>query len=468
MENTDNFDVVIAALPYVETLEPLMAPALLKSVAKSVNLSCYTFDFNAEVIKNIEANFPELADKIAKWFLYNENQQCKETQSAINQLVEYTKAEILRKNPKWICLSLFCHTAKKFNSLLCKSIKKSHPEKIIIIGGNGIFSTTESKRPYAEILKKAKLIDHYVIGDGEDPLYNLFTGSNVGADVESFQVLDDLNRRPHPDYDDYKWELYEIKRLPIYGSRGCVRRCTFCDVYKLWEKFKFRTAEDIFEEMVAQSEKTGVTNFYFRDSLINGSIREYRKLIRLLADYNETAKQKFSWTSFFIFRPLSQMTEEDWELTAKSGGYRLMVGVESLVESIRNHMRKKFSNADLDYSLSMAKKYNISFILLLIMGYVTETEQDFQESLDWLAQHADYAKDAIHSLAIGGTLILTDLSDLYLDAKEHKITLGEKIHLWTNESINLDYTVREERKEIFKAKAIELGYSVAMHEKPVA
>lgn len=467
MEN-NNFDVVIAALPYVETAEPLMAPAVLKSVAQSVNLSCYTFDFNAEIIDYINVAFPSIQDKIARWFLYDENQQCTETQSAIDLLVEYTKTRILEKNPKWVCLSLFCHTAKKFNNKLCKSFKQTHPEKIIVIGGNAVFSTAKSKRPYAEILKKAKLIDHYVVGDGENPLYNLFTGSNLGADIESFQVLENLNGRPHPIYDDYNWDLYRIKRLPIYGSRGCVRKCTFCDVYKLWEKFKFRTAEDIFEEMVAQAEKTGIRDFYFKDSLINGSISEYRKLIRLLANYNESAQEKIKWTSFFIFRPQAQMTEEDWDLTARSGGYRLMVGVESFVESIRNHMRKKFSNEDIDYSLSMARKYNIKLTLLVIIGYVNETEADFLESLKWLEDHAEYAKDAIDDLSIGGTLILTDLSDLYLNADEYKITVGNKIHLWTNKSIGLDYEVREERKRIFSQKALELGYRVNAHEKPVA
>jgi tRNA A37 methylthiotransferase MiaB len=461
------FDVVIAALPYIETQEPMMAPALLKGVVNKTNLTTYTFDFNAEVIGYINKHFSSISDKIARWFLYEENNDCAETKQAIAELVEYVKNRILEKNPDWICLSLFCNTAKKFNIELCKSIKKTTRSCKIVIGGNAVFTDEKSQRPYALICKKAGFIDHYIVGDGEEPLYNLLTGKVDGIDTNQFQVLDDLSKQPYSDYSDYDWNLYTNKRVPMYGSRGCVRRCTFCDVYKLWKKFKLKSAEDVFAEMLYQIQETGISNFYFRDSLINGSISEYRKLIKLIADYNNTAIQKISWTSFFIFRPKEQMTEQDWQLTAASGAQDLIVGVESLVDSIRYHMRKKFTNTDIDYALEMAAKYQVGITILLIIGYVNETEQDFNESLEWLTQHQQYAGFPIHSLSVGGTLTVTDLTDLYQNAEEFDITIGNKIYLWENKSINLDYETRERRKHIFVNHARKLGYPIDNDEKPV-
>ncbi len=461
------FDVVIAALPFIETQEPMMAPALLKGVVNKTNLTSYTFDFNAEIIKYIAENFSAISDKIARWFLYEENTECPETKQAILELVSFTKERILEKNPTWICLSLFCDTAKKFNIELCRSIKKTRPECKIVIGGNAVFTDEKSQRPYALICKKAGFIDHYIVGDGEEPLFNLLTGNNIGVDLNEFQVLDDLSKQPFSDYSNYNWNLYQNKRVPMYGSRGCVRRCTFCDVYKLWKKFKLKLAEDVFAEMLYQISKTGISNFYFRDSLINGSITEFRKLIKLLADYNQTAEQKIRWSSFFIFRPRHQMTEDDWRLTAASGAQDLIVGVESLVDSIRYHMRKKFTNADMDYALEMAKKYRVGVTMLLIIGYVSETEQDFADALQWLEDHKQYAGIPIHSMSVGGTLTVTDLSDLYQNAEEFDITLGNKIYLWENKAINLDYATREKRKEIFISRAAQLGYPIGWHEKPV-
>jgi radical SAM superfamily enzyme YgiQ (UPF0313 family) len=237
---------------------------------------------------------------------------------------------------------------------------------------------------------------------------------------------------------------------------------------KLWKKFKKRDADEVFKEMLFQIGKTNIRDFYFRDSLINGSISEFNKLMSLIADYNSKTNDKITWSSFFIFRNQLQMTEQDWEAAARGGADTLVVGVESLVDSIRYHMKKKFTNADIDFSLAMAKKYNINIIMLLIVGYVTETEKDFQAALQWLEDHVEYAKNPLKEISVGGTLIVTDLTELYEKAEDFNITIGSAIHLWENKSINLDYQTRESRKQIFIDKAISLGYTIDSHEKPVS
>jgi tRNA A37 methylthiotransferase MiaB len=462
-------DVVIASLPYVDTNEPLMAPALLKGIVNKTDLTSYTFDFNIEIINKLQL-VPD-STKIQRWFLYEDFKDCQETMQQVDILVQYVANRILKKNPDWICLSLFCNTAKAFNIKLCQYIKRIHPEKKIVIGGNGVFTDEKSKRPYGKLLQKAKLIDHYIVGDGDEPLYNLLTNTTTtdnGVDTDQFQVLDDLSKQPFSDYSDYDWNQYSLKRIPMYSSRGCVRRCTFCDVYKLWKKFKLKSAEDVFNEMLWQIKQTGISDFYFRDSLINGSISEYRKLTKLLADYNAVNEKKITWASFFIFRPETQMSDADWKLTGESGADELIIGVESLVDSIRYHMRKKFTNKDMRFGFEMAKKYNIGLTLLLIIGYVNETEKDFEESLQWLHDHKEFATMPIRYLSAGGTLTVTDLSDLYQNAEDFDITLGDKIYLWENKSINLTFEVREKRKEIFTNLANSLGYKILVHEQPVS
>jgi len=464
-----SFDIVIASLPFIETSEPLMAPGLLKGVVNKTGLTCSTFDFNAEIISQMSAMSNEQNTKLTRWFLYREYNDCAETQQQVKKLVEYVADRIVSKNPKWICLSLFCRTAKDFSVNLCKHLRTLTSAKIVI-GGNAVFTDEKSPRPWAKVLLKAKYIDYYIVGDGEEPLYNLLTvGSLEGVNVEQFQILEDLSTQPFSDYTDYDWDLYPVKRIPMYGSRGCVRRCTFCDVYKIWKKFKLRSADDVFNEMLFQIEQTGIRSFYFRDSLINGSVSEYKKLIRLMAEYNQShdINERITWASFFIFRPKNQMDEEDWKLTAESGAVDLIVGIESLVDHIRFHMRKKFTNDDIDFGLEMAKKYRIGLTFLLIIGYVNETEQDFEDSLTWLREHQQYAGFPIHSVSAGGTLTVTDLTDLYQNAQDFDITIGDNIYLWENKKINLDYATRERRKEIFIETAISLGYPIFSHEKPV-
>lgn len=460
-------DVVIASLPYVETYEPLMAPALLKGIVDKTDLSSAALDLNIEILHCIKKFDSELEEKVSRWFLYDENENCSRTQQAIEDLANFSVDRLLSYDPKWICLSLFCKTAQKFNARICKILKQRKFSGKIVIGGNGVFTDENSKRPYAKILQKAKLIDYFIVGDGEEPLYNLLTTGQSSPDNEKFQILEDLSHQPFSNYDDYKWELYKVKRIPMYGSRGCVRRCTFCDVYKLWKKFKIRSADIVFEEMLYQIEKTGIKNFHFRDSLINGSITEFEKFTTLIANYNRDHDKKITWSSYFIFRPQSQMNEEMWRLAALGGADELIVGVESLVDSIRYHMKKKFTNADIDFGLEMAKKYDIKISMLLIIGYVNETDQDFQQSLQWLDDHVEYSTSSLKSISVGGTMTVTDLTDLYQQAEDFDITLGSTIYLWENKSIGLDYAKRELRKQQFVSRAQQLGYTIISFEKPV-
>jgi hypothetical protein len=461
-------DVIIASLPYVETKEPLMAPALLRGVVNKTGLTCSTIDLNIEILRYLD-RYPEIdRDKVRNWFLYEENLDCQTTNNIIQELAQYACQRICSHNPIWICLSLFCNTSKRFNIVLCKLLRQKNPCAQIVIGGNAVFTDEKSQRPYGKLMKRGKLIDHFIVGDGEEPLLNLLTGRSHGVDIETFQILDDLAQQPYSDYSDYDWDLYTTKRIPMYASRGCVRRCTFCDVYKLWKKFKIRNSEIVFSEMLYQIEKTGISDFYFRDSLINGAISEYKKLLGLISEHNASNEKKITWMSFFIFRPQTQMDENDWALTAAGGGDELVIGVESLVDDIRYHMKKKFTNADILFGLQMAEKYHIKITMLLIVGYVNETEADFHSALKWLEDHKQYAKTCIKMISVGGTLTITDLSDLYQNAEDFDITLGPKIHLWENKKIGLDYHTREKRKELFLSRAKQLGYNIVGHEKPVS
>jgi hypothetical protein len=459
------FDVVIVAMPYIETQEPMMAPAHLKSVVTTAGLSCYTIDANAELQHELESYPALLKQNIERWFLYKENSHCINTKNAIDCLVELTGKRILDLQPKWICLSLFSTLAQPFNTLLCRYLRQ-HTQAKIVLGGFGVYTTNEYKeRPYGLILKNAKIIDEFVVGDGEEALYNMLT--NQATEFNGFQVLEDLSKILKSNYDDYNWNLYKKRRLPILMNRGCVLKCNFCDIHKIWKKFKKRSAEDVFDEMIWQIKKTGITNFYFRDNIINASISEYRKLCELLAEYNSTTEQKITWYGNFNLRTRLQMPESDWKLTSDAGGSHVVTGIESLVDRARFEMGKKWTNDDLDFSLSMAKKYNIRLGVCVIIGYVTETQEEFDQSLKWLEYNQHYANNPIKYLLVGGTMTVTDLTDIYQNPDQYNIVIGPKIHLWQNVSLNSTFPLREERKHVFMTKAQKLGFNVLQHEQPV-
>ena len=48
--------IIVAAVPYIDTVEPIMAPGLLKAVLKEKNIESTAIDLNIEIIKFISGS----------------------------------------------------------------------------------------------------------------------------------------------------------------------------------------------------------------------------------------------------------------------------------------------------------------------------------------------------------------------------------------------------------------------------
>ena len=169
-------------------------------------------------------------------------------------------------------------------------------------------------------------------------------------------------------------------KVPITGSRGCVRKCTFCDVKHYWPSFRYRSGKEIAEEMAQLFYQHGYKTFGFTDSLINGSLKAFRELCAELKGANIPT----TWNGQFICRSEKQMPESLWADMAAAGCTDVNIGVESGSEQVRNHMKKKFSNDDMYYTFTMATKFKIQVVFNIIVGYPTETEENFEDTLTLL------------------------------------------------------------------------------------
>jgi hypothetical protein len=446
-------NIVIVSVPYTDTSAPIMAPGALKAVSSELGISCRAFDLNAVVTEYLKGNIKK--DEIVNFLLYSQINS--EIINELNDLFEMCVSAILETSPDLVCLSLLHYQCKESTKWISFLIKKLSPSTTILIGGPGITDDVNSQTTgYADSLRKSGLIDHYIYGDGEHAFKEFLSGNLhfPGINGTGWKAIDNLNLLPYSDYDDYDFSLYSHPFLNIVGSRGCVRKCTFCDVHETWERFYWRSADNIFQEMLFQATKYNIRTFKFQDNLINGNVKEFNRLIEMLAEYNNhNPDKKLSWASYFIFRPKSQMSETMWKLTAESGAVQLQVGVESLVDKNRHHMKKKFNNDDLIYGLDMAKKYKIKILMILLVGYVTETEEDHIETMAWLKKYANYASDPITKITVGGTLAILPNTWLSRNQEQLGITwkngkddiVKGKNHLWEIKQTNNNYSTRVRR-----------------------
>ena len=104
--------------------------------------------------------------------------------------------------------------------------------------------------------------------------------------------------------------------------------------------------QNVFEEMVYQINKHGITHFAMRNSLTNGNMREFEKLLDLIVEYNQTHEKQISWGGYFIIRNAKQHPERMWQKLSQSNG-RLWLGVESVIHNVRCNLGKKFTNEDI-------------------------------------------------------------------------------------------------------------------------
>lgn len=432
-------NLLIASVPWTDTESPLLAPALLKGMCQKKNIPTTAIDLNQEVLNFIKTSFQEKDLKTLQDFFYNGTRVFDRTK--VKMVVDFCVNRILSYNPTYVALSLLTYTSKIACEWICFRLRQMSPHIKIIIGGAGIFNTLESTQNIAETLLQQNQIDFYIKGDGDVSLPDLILQHDhavkvSGVNSTEWQQVPDLNRLPFPDYSDYNMDLYENKSIGIVGSRGCVRRCTFCDIHEHWKKYQWRTAEDIFEELIWHYKKTKLTRFKFQDSLINGNQIEFRKLMKLLAKHNEEhPDEQLKWSSFFIFRPQTQMPEQDWIDISKSAS-NLTVGIEAINEEVRFHMGKKFTNKDMHYCFDMCAKYKIPCHMLLIVGYVTDTEQTHEETMQWFEQNKHYSPNPISSVSLGGTLGILPGTEIYRRKDELGIQLKDELfdHKWSIEN----------------------------------
>lgn len=366
--------------------------------------------------------------------------------------------KIKELNPKWIGISLLAwDTCASVTIKLTEFIRENFPDIKIVWGGGGIYPNE------ASIIKKRGLIDHFVYGDAEDVISELLKGNISYSGINSstphqFENLDDMML---PDFSDLDWSYYdkEISRATrgmgvahITGSRGCVRRCDFCDVWTLWPKFRYRSAKKILEEMIHYKENYDRKFFYFNDSLINGSMKAYRELMYLLAE--DSRAKDIWWHSQFIIRSARQMTDKDWEITGKTNVGLLEIGVDSFSENVRKEMKKGFTNADLSFVLAKTRKYNIPITVNVMMGYPFETEEDHQMNLDSIQRLFDngharsYNKNGIPLL----TFIPVTTFSLSPNQDTWKKVESELVD-WKN---HLEWTFRDNTIEVRKRRQFEI------------
>lgn len=453
-------DVVICSIPWTDSNMPLMAPAVLKPIVEQAGLSCLAVDLNAEVY-HYTRNHP-LKEDLIKFFF--DERGTPEVVPVVETIFRTIAEQIVAWHPRWVGLSLFTYVCQHSAKWIAYYIKRLDPTIKIIAGGAGCLPNFTGPSEYVDQMLELKLFDYHIRGDGENSLYELLTGNTEynGINTPEWTELEqeELRSLPMPDYSLYDFNQYDTKALPILGSRGCVRQCKFCDYIANWKRFRWRTADDIFAEMLEQSERYNISFFKFQDSLTNGNQKEFYRLTELLAQHNTTpGNRRLSWSGFYIFREPTARNQQEWQLLADSGANTLAVGIENVNEHIRFAIGKKFTNHAIDVHLAEAQRHKIQLVILNIVGYVNEVQADIEYVKQWIRDRVQY-KDTI-MFQWGGTLGI--FPNTYLERNKEKLgirMIGSQPSLWVNDATGSTPALRAQWAMEINQLSKDLGFRI--------
>ena len=456
-------DIVLCVVPGLSVNEIILAPSKLKGYLNDANISSKILDFNNSFYRKFRNE--DIYQRVWNWLIDIADNGDAEAREAYNKFNIDCVDKILSFSPTVVGINFFSYLSQKSGELLAVEIKKRNSNIKIVIGGPGISDSgfnTESKG--INSLIERGIFDECIRGPGEEALVKYMRNQEFTR-VKPLEISsvskEILNSQLYPDFDDYDFSLYDHRMLPILGSRGCVRKCSFCDVHTT-SKFQNRKAKNIFDEIIHNAEKYNCYDIAFMDSLNNGNLKEFTQLLRLFAEYNQTSKNTIKWTSQYIIRSEKVLSEEYWQLMSQSA-YSVSIGLETGSDTVRKHMNKDFTNVDVEYTLEKCKKYNIKAILMMISGYPSETLENFQETLDFFTRNVKY-KDIVDHVTVGNGLSIIANSPLGLNSASLNIMVDEKyIDNWIAlDNPDLTLSERFRRLDVFVKHLESLGYNV-MH-----
>lgn len=415
---------LICNVPPLDSERPSLSAGILAATCQKLNHSIVLVDLNLELKDFIHNNMlsNDLFDNVF-WGGYSQFNHDQE--SVIKLFLNYVVDKIKFNEYDYIIVSLFSFLAQPFASIFLEYLR-SRTDAKIIIGGAGITKSIDISftKSFGQHLKDKKIVDEYIVGEAEESLIQYFQqGHGPGIGNKNFVQLSNLDQYPFPNYDYHNLQRYKNSQgeleFVIVGSRGCVLNCTFCDVANTSPKYRFRSGQNIAQEIIFHYEKYGVTNFYFADSLVNGSFKAFDDMCNALVRYK--FNKPISWSGQYLIRPKSNTPKDHFKMMREAGGRTLYAGIESGSDRVRAEIGKKFTNDDIEFYLENFLENKIEILFLFFSGYVSETIEDYQETLQMFPRWQKYVASGtiigIETLNLLGILSGSPLEHIAINEK---------------------------------------------------
>ncbi len=429
---------LLVVAPFMPIELPSIGLPYISSTLKKEGYSVKIEDLNQKT-NNLKEEYMKYMD--------NEENQLEFYNNHIEYFLKWIDDYIIKDNINVIGFTVWMSNLNIIKKL-SKLIKQKKRDVFIICGGPG--------DPKLHKLLAKDTVDIIVKGEGENTILEIFDNlvrnkamcnikgttsfNDKGEIIDNFQreEIMDIDKINFPDLSDLNLFDYTSKEIPLLFSRGCSWRCKFCTVFYNWDKFRTRTADNIFEEILLRLKQYYRKEYKFQlyDCACNQDTQILSDLCDKIIALNLTKNE-------ISFKANAKVTQDmDYEFLKKikkAGFTHLRFGIESGSDNVLKLMSKPFKSAEAENLLKNASDLGIDTVITMIVGFPGETEKDWNDTMNFLERISPYVLDIYmnfcsitHDVA---RLRFFDTVDLnYYEA-----------HHWNSKDMQNTYDIRESR-----------------------
>ena len=283
---------------------------------------------------------------------------------------------------------------------IARFIKNESPKTKVIFGGSYASSAP------GECLRNPE-VDVVCCSEGEFTTLDLLQAFESGRPLDTVEgivfrqddgrivqnpprvLIENLDEMPMPAYHLLDLEPYiraehtadftgrKRRCMELITSRGCPYHCIYCHSF-FGKKFRGRSPQRVMDEILLLHREHGVTEFVIWDDTFTMDIQRAKAICDLIVN----SGLKIVLQLRGGVRP-EQMDEELMSKLKEAGTETMCVGIESAVWRIQKLIKKNLRIKKVEELLALARKYRITTIGLMMMGFPGEKIDEIKENTRW-------------------------------------------------------------------------------------
>lgn len=283
---------------------------------------------------------------------------------------------------------------------LCAALKEAAPKAFLVLGG-------PHATMYSEHIFKKTHASAVVVGEGEETFSEFLEALDAGKNLKDVAgmvlrneddgvfytaprpPIQNINSIPRPHYAGFRHFSFShyggFPPLPrptasIISSRGCVFDCNYCASVRFWgRRWRFRTPENVLEEIKWLVEDMGVRSLYFFDD--NFPVNKERAIAICEGIINNGWALKWACCSH-----VKMMNRELLEVMKASGCVTIDFGVESGSDKILRNINKRQTREDIEKAFGLVHEVGILPRAYLMVGCPGEDESTIDETIELIGR----------------------------------------------------------------------------------